>query len=125
MITLKYLVAHAWFFPISLLMNLSKVSKMKKLLILSFALTLSACGSNDDGSDKATYSSCKITSSTAILAADRNNDLSQCWNADGNGYESQGDALQWCEKQINTYVANNYALIPPTINYAVESTNCP
>jgi hypothetical protein len=105
-------------------MKLSKMSKMKKLLILSFALLLSACGSNDDGSSKSTYSSCKIISSEALFASDRNNDLSQCWNASGNGYESQGDALQWCEQQVNAYIADTY-IFGHTVTYAVESTYCP
>lgn len=97
---------------------------MKKLLILSAILTLSACdGSNDDGSSKYTYSSCKITSSKALFASDRNNDLKQCWNAGGNGYESQGDAMQWCERQVNAYIANQY-LVGHTVIYSVESTNC-
>ena len=98
---------------------------MNKLLILSFALVLSACGgSNDDGSSKSTYSSCKIISSEALFAEDRDSDLSQCWNAGGNGYESQGDAMQWCEQQVNAYVANTY-LFGHTVAYAAESTNCP
>ncbi|NMM42807.1 hypothetical protein [Pseudoalteromonas arctica] len=97
---------------------------MRKLLILSTIFALSACGgSNDDGSSKSTYSSCKITSSQALFAADRDNDLKQCWNAGGNGYESQGDAMQWCEKQVNAYIANQY-LVGHTVSYAVESTNC-
>ena len=98
---------------------------MKKSLILSFTLVLSACGgSNDDGSSKSTYSSCKIISSEALFASDRNNDLSQCWNAGGSGYESRGDALQWCAQQVNAYISNNY-LIGHTVKYAVESTYCP
>ena len=98
---------------------------MKKLLVVSFVVVLSACGSNDDGSSKSTYSSCKITSSSVFLAGDRDSDLSQCWNASGDGYEGKGDALQWCEKQVNAYVADNYNFITPTIEYAVESTYCP
>lgn len=96
---------------------------MRKLLILTTVLALSACGSNDDGSSKSTYSSCKITSSNALFAGDRESDLSQCWNAGGDGYESQGDAMQWCEKQVNAYIANNY-LLGHSVVYAVESTNC-
>lgn len=97
---------------------------MKKLLILSAIFALSACdSSNDDGSSKLTYSSCKITSSQAMFATDRDNDLKQCWNAGGNGYESQGDAMQWCEKQVNAYIANQY-ILGVTVIYAVESTNC-
>ena len=96
---------------------------MKKLFILIAIFILSACGSNGDGSSKSTYSSCKIISSKALLAADRDNDLKQCWNADGNGYESQGDAMQWCAKQVNAYIANQY-VFGHTVTYAVESTNC-
>lgn len=101
-----------------------KGNNMKKLIILSAIFTLSACGgSNDNGSSKYTYSSCKITSSQALFASDRDNDLKQCWNAGGNGYESQGDAMQWCERQVNAYIANQY-LVGHTVTYAVESTNC-
>ena len=96
---------------------------MRKLLILSAVLALSACGSNDDGSSKSTYSSCKITSSNALFAYDRDSDLSQCWNAGSDGYESQGDAMQWCEKQVNAYIANKY-VFGHSVSYAVESTNC-
>jgi hypothetical protein len=96
---------------------------MKKLFIISVFFILSACGGNDDGSSKATYSSCKITSSEAFFAADRDNDLKQCWNAGGKGYESRGDAIQWCEKQVNAYIANQY-LVGHTVSYSVESTNC-
>ncbi|WP_426369457.1 hypothetical protein [Pseudocolwellia sp. HL-MZ7] len=97
---------------------------MRKSLILTAIFALTACGgSNDDGSSKSTYSSCKITSSKALFAADRSNDLEQCWNAGGKGYESKGDALQWCEQQVNTYIANQY-LFGHTVEYAIESTNC-
>ncbi|MHA2937056.1 hypothetical protein ACXJY6_02050 [Vibrio sp. RC27] len=97
---------------------------MKKLLIFLTIFALAACDdSNDDGSSKSTYSSCKITSSQALFADDRDNDLKQCWDASGDGYESQGDAMQWCERQVNTYIDNQY-LIGHTVSYAVESTNC-
>lgn len=97
---------------------------MKKIIIILAASLLSACGgSNSDGSLKTTYSSCKITKSSALLASDRNNDLSQCWNASGIGYESKGDAIQWCAKRVNSYMSANY-LIGHSINYAVESTYC-
>lgn len=83
-----------------------------------------ACGSeNSDGSLKSTYSSCKITSSSALLAADREKDLSQCWNASGDGYESAGDAKQWCASEANTYISNTY-LIGHSVEYSVDSTYC-
>lgn len=97
---------------------------MKYLAVLFVTVVLSACGgTNDDGSSKSTYSSCKITKSEALFAEDRDQDLKQCWNAAGNGYESQGDALQWCERQVNSYIASKY-LVGHTVQYAVESTNC-
>lgn len=98
---------------------------MKKIMLASFALALIGCGgSNSDGSSKSTYSSCKITKSGALLANDRDRDLKQCWNAPGSGFESQGDALQWCERQVNAYIANNY-ILGHSVSYSIESTNCP
>lgn len=98
--------------------------KMKLIVGVISAFILSGCGgSNSDGSSKSTYNSCKIISSQAMYAADKDNDLKQCWNAPGNGYESQGDAMQWCEKQINAYMATQY-FIGHTVTYMVESTYC-
>ncbi|QTH63747.1 hypothetical protein J1N51_13685 [Psychrosphaera ytuae] len=97
---------------------------MKNLALIFTAVVLSACGgTNDDGSSKSTYSSCKITKSEALFAEDRDQDLKQCWNAAGKGYESQGDALQWCERQVNSYIASRY-VVGHTVQYMVESTNC-
>ena len=96
---------------------------MKKVLMLSAIFVLSACGSNDDGSSKSTYSSCKITSSNALFQSDKDNDLSQCWNAGSDGYESQGDAMQWCEQKVTSYISSNY-VIGHSVNYAIESTYC-
>ena len=96
---------------------------MKKLIFISISLLFIGCGTNDDGSSKSTYSSCKITSSGAIFASDRVKDLEQCWNAPNGGYESQGDALAWCASKVTKYTSK-YTLIPG-IEYAVESTNCP
>ncbi|MCE9677809.1 hypothetical protein LZP69_01205 [Shewanella sp. AS1] len=97
---------------------------MRKILIFFITLLLTACGgSNSDGSDKTTYSSCKITKSGALLASDRDYDLNQCWNATGNGYESKGDALQWCEKTVNAYIASRYT-VGHSVEYMIESTYC-
>ncbi|GGN01112.1 hypothetical protein GCM10009124_33370 [Shewanella xiamenensis] len=98
--------------------------KMKLMFVLISAFALSGCGgSNSDGSSKSTYNSCKIISSQATFAADKDNDLKQCWNAPGNGYESKGDAMQWCERQINAYMSSRY-VIGHTVSYMVESTYC-
>jgi len=98
---------------------------MKKIFLALFLVGITGCGGeNSDGSDKLTYSSCKITSSSALLASDREHDLSQCWNASGSGYEGQGDAQQWCEKQVNSYIANRY-VFGHSVVYGVESTYCP
>lgn len=96
---------------------------MRSLFILTAIFSLSACGSNDDGSSKSTYSSCKITSSSALLASDRDHDLKQCWNAGGNGYESRGDAVQWCTRQVNSYISNRY-IFGHTVEFSAESTYC-
>jgi len=98
---------------------------MKKLSVLFMVLFISSCADeNDDGSKKSTYSSCKITSSGALFASDREEDLKQCWNAPGDGYESKGDAIQWCEGKVNSYIADSY-LFGHSVVYAVESTYCP
>lgn len=98
---------------------------MKRIILASVAVALFGCGgSNSDGSSKSTYSSCKITQSSALLASDRDRDLKQCWNAPGKGYESMGDAMQWCESQINAYIANTY-LVGHNVTYVAESTYCP
>ncbi len=97
---------------------------MKIAIVISLAVLVSGCGgSNEDGSSKFTYSSCKIIKSSALLASDRDKDLKQCWNASGKGYESQGDAMQWCERTVNSYIASNY-LVGHSVTYAVESTYC-
>jgi len=97
---------------------------MKKLMLISISLFFIGCGTNDDGSSKSTYSSCKITSSDALFAYDRVRDLEQCWNAAGKGYESQADALAWCKSEVTKYRANNY-ILEPSVEFVVESTNCP
>lgn len=99
-----------------------KLNFLYSSLLLSLILTSCKATENEDGSDSTTYSSCKITSSSALFASDRENDLKQCW--DGVDYESQGDALQWCQSKVNTYMSNRY-VFGHTIQYAVESTNCP
>ena len=97
---------------------------MKKILLICLSLFFISCGDNDDGSSKSTYSSCKITSSDALFAKDRTKDLGQCWNASGNGYESEGDALAWCKREVNNYIADEYTF-GHAVKFAVESTNCP
>ena len=95
---------------------------MNKLVLLIFSIFILSC-SNSDGSLKSTYSSCKITSSEALFSSDRQSDLSQCWDASGDGYAAKGDAMQWCESQVNNYISNEY-ILGHTVMYAVESTFC-
>ncbi|MGF1690083.1 hypothetical protein [Photobacterium kagoshimensis] len=98
---------------------------MKKLLCLLLLTVLWGCGgSNSDGSSVLTYSSCKIVNSQALFQVDRDKDLTQCWNAAGDGYESKGDAQQWCAREVNAYISDTY-LLGHTVTYAVESTYCP
>jgi hypothetical protein len=95
----------------------------KTLLILAFSLTTISCSSeNSDGSDATTYSSCDITSSSAIFASDRELDVSQCW--DGVNFEEKSLALSWCAELVNTYISDRY-LIGHAVEYQVASTNCP
>ena len=85
---------------------------MKTILsVLVFSILVGCGGSNSDGSSALTYSSCKIISSNAMYLPDRDNDLRQCWNAFDEGYESQGDALQWCERQVNEYLSEDTYLL--------------
>ena len=97
---------------------------IRSIMLLSCIILLSACGdTNEDGSLVYTYSSCKIISSDALFAKDRDNDLSHCWSADGDGYISKGDALQWCSKQVNNYLSENY-LLGHSVKFMVESSYC-
>lgn len=98
---------------------------MKRMAtILTTAFILTACGGseNSDGSKKTTYSSCAITQSEAILAADRATDLKQCW--DGVDYEEKNLALNWCKQKVTSYMASAY-LGGHAVEYEVASTNCP
>lgn len=100
------------------------MKRFSLLIILAF-LFVSCGGKNEDGSRKDTYSSCKITSSNAIFSGDRARDLKQCWNASGEGYTSQSDALRWCEAKVLEYYKNSY--LTGSVNagaFAVESTYC-
>lgn len=96
---------------------------MKKLITLAFIFCLTACGSesNSDGSSKATYTSCSIISSEALLASDRAEDVSQCW--DGVNFKEKSLARDWCAKEVNTYISKY--IFGPAIEYQVSSTNCP
>jgi len=96
---------------------------MRILLLVTLSFLITACD-NSDGSNKSTYSSCKIISSEALFESDRQVDLQQCWNAPGDGYSTQGDAMQWCESTVSAYIADRY-LFGHTVTYAVESTYCP
>jgi len=98
---------------------------MKKILIISSILLLSACeeSTNSDGSSTSTYSSCRITSSQALFSSDKINDLSQCWNASGNGYESQANAQAWCASEVTSYISDEY-LVGHTVTYAISSNYC-
>lgn len=96
--------------------------KLVAPFILSLScMALSGCSENSDGSDATTYSSCSITESSALLASDRANDVSQCW--DGVDYKEQSLALDWCGVQANTYMARY--IVGHDIKYVVSSTNCP
>lgn len=99
---------------------------MKPLLaVLPMCAILVACGGggdNSDGSKSTTYSSCTITQSEALLAADRATDLQQCW--DGVDYEEQNLALNWCQQKVSAYIDSAYTL-GHSVEYEVASTNCP
>lgn len=95
------------------------------LTVFFICMTLSACGGggeNSDGSKSSTYSSCSITSSDAILASDRANDLQQCW--DGVDYEEQNLALDWCRQKVSDYISSSY-IFGHAVQFQVASTNCP
>lgn len=101
---------------------MNRLLKLAPLIVV--AIFLAGCDENKDGSLKSTYSSCKITSSAALLRSDRDHDLSQCWNAPGSGFSAQGDALQWCRRQVNSYMSGRY-LVGHSVEFTVESTFCP
>ena len=90
-------------------------------LILIFTFLFLGCGENSDGSDKSTYSSCSITSSEAVWAEDRAEDINQCW--DGVDYEERSLALDWCRKKVANYMSRY--VVGHTVEFEVRSTNCP
>lgn len=98
---------------------------MKIILLLGLLLTVSACNdSNSSDPDKTIYLSCKIRTSHAPLLSARDNDLSQCWDAEESGFESQVYALEWCDQQVNLYMLDQYTA-SHTVTYMVDSTYCP
>jgi hypothetical protein len=95
-----------------------------KFLTVALPCILVAVGcapENSDGSDATTYSSCRITDSGAIFAADRARDLNQCW--DGVNYEEQNKALAWCAQKTSDYMSSQY-IVGHSYKYSVASTNC-
>ncbi len=97
---------------------------MRNILILAMTTLLMACLENSDGSSRSTYSSCKITQSNALYNSDKANDLKQCWNLPNGGYESKGDAMQFCAQKVAEYMSNTY-LMGHSVTYMAESTYCP
>ncbi len=96
--------------------------KIKLITIIGCALFVSSCGgSNSDGSDKTTYSSCSITDSSALLASDRARDIRQCW--DGVDIKEKSLALDWCSKKASTYMGRY--IFGHSYKIKVASTNCP
>ena len=96
---------------------------MKKLLILPLVLALFSCNESSDIETKI-YVSCQINSSHAIQLTDRETDLSQCWDTDTDGYESQVYAVEWCADEVSDYIATQYDEAH-TVTYIVQDTNCP
>lgn len=99
---------------------------MRKAFVLASFILVASCGDktseNSDGSNATTYTSCSITSSSAILAADRAKDVSQCW--DGVDYKEKSTAMNWCTEKVNSYIGQNY-IFGHSIKYQIASTNCP
>lgn len=93
---------------------------MKYLSIAVIALLLTGC-TNSDGSDPTTYSSCSITSSSALFANHRASDVRQCW--DGVDYEERSLAMSWCATKVNSYMGKY--VFGHSIEYQLASTNCP
>jgi len=101
--------------------DLGDLKLMRNSIFIGIFLLSVGCGENSDGSDKSTYSSCSIVSSSAVLAADRARDVSQCW--DGVDYRERSLAMDWCAKKVNRYMARY--IVGHDIQYQVSSTNCP
>ncbi len=78
-------------------------------MILITIATLNGCDSDTVDA----YNVCRITSSGAILATDRANDLQQCWN--GLGIKNKHKALSACEQLASKYIASKYL-----VGHAVE-----
>jgi hypothetical protein len=93
---------------------------MKYALIGLLAALLAACGDGD--SDKSTYNTCRITDSGALLAAERANDIAQCW--DIRHTKDKNDALGQCNTLVSSYMGRNYTF-GHDITYQVSSSACP
>ena len=91
------------------------------LSVAVIAVSLIASCSNSDGSDPTTFSSCSITSSSALFASDRASDVRQCW--DGVDYKEKSLAMNWCASKVNTYMGKY--TFGHSIQYVVASTDCP
>ena len=88
--------------------------------LLAALIILTGC-TNSDGSDATTYSSCAITSSSALFASDRKTDTNQCW--DGVDFKEKSLATTWCAQKVNSYMGKY--IFGHSIQYQVASTNCP
>lgn len=95
----------------------------KTILLLLVVINLAGC-KNEDGSNPYTYNSCMIYESSALFAADRAKDVSQCWNIPNGGYTKQSLAVDWCAQKVYTYIGSEY-LIGHSVKYKIQSTYCP
>lgn len=93
------------------------------LVIFSGALLLSACVEDDDGVFATTYVSCQVISSNAPSEAEREADLSQCWNAVNGGYDNAQEGLAWCHETVVEYMDATYP-IDHNIGYEIQTRYC-
>ncbi|OPX27182.1 MAG: hypothetical protein B1H07_02180 [Campylobacteraceae bacterium 4484_166] len=99
-----------------------KYTFLNILIVSSFLFV--GCGSDDDKStyNKSTYTTCKITNSTALLAENRERDERQCWS-DG----SQTDktkALTWCTNKAYDYCNAQYMICDQALSVQVSDKGC-
>lgn len=95
---------------------------MKYIFIFLATTLLSACGEGGSDGQASTYDTCRITQSSALFAADRAKDVSQCWRIQSTS--DQQNALSQCGTLTSNYISKEY-IFGHTVDYSISSSSCP